>query len=274
MAGPEEHQRRYRDLARMAEAELWRLWAADDIAFANIPGSSRDEFGAASPEPYSADIRISRQFEPSRDPAEYATPREQANLCATACTLAHEAVHLVTATLPTLEQELMCRHLQALFFQDLLTPRMYGSRLTGSPCTAQLTPSTPALENYIRDQQRRVQAMENNQMIDYIMGVRVYRGWLTADFIIRSRDWWGGPANRRPLTRGIYLNALAADERGRNEHGLILDLLSGFRTALEWQEARTVLVDLGPLRNALRTVGAGIQSRLGAIETAIGEQLH
>jgi hypothetical protein len=243
--GDPEYRRKYHLLAVSVQNELWRLWSANEIGYAHIPGLIGDsQAGRAG-----RDIRVSNQIEPSSDPARYPTPVHQGRLAATSCNLVHEATHMVSPIECYPEEETLCRMLQGFYFHDLSSPRQYHSRVTGTLCTAEFLPNTPFHGDW---QQRRNRTLSQD-MIDSVLGLEEYRRDLetdsTARFIVRSLSWWGGLRNRWPGTLGYYLRSLAS----RQDHDYsesILQILESL-TAQTWQVARTCAGNIDHIGRAL-----------------------
>jgi hypothetical protein len=279
MPGPSAHQERYRMLARQANAELWSRWAQDDIAFAEM-----EEYGLSGRYPDLADIRVDNTFEPVRD--RYDTPIVQARLAATSLILSHEAVHLVNGW-GYLVQEILCRSLQSLYFQDVQSPREYRSRVTGQMQTAQLLPLDQDLESLIADHTERLAKLRLQQVVDLALANPTYRAQLTAGFVRDSLWWWGGPENRWPSTRSMYLRVLAASFSGSGlSPAQMTDtmvattcLLEAFENPTQWQAGRWALGDVEALRRVYDTRDTRIapdviqaqQHRVRTMQSRLGE---
>jgi hypothetical protein len=276
VGGGAEYQQRFRGLVEDVLRELWRLWGRDEIGFSDMPWNEQIIQYGDSARRWGFDIQVNRRLEPTSSAATYATAQSQGILAGTSSIMVHEAAHLLREA-NLVEEEVACRTLELLYYEDLLAGQTYTSRVTGSRCTARLLPNSPEIQHLIAAYNGRRQWHSRGQLVDHLLNdTRVYRLRLTVDFIQRSIRWWGGIRNRWLTTRGFYLNTLAAE--GRNARGdLILEILESFSNRSQWQTAKRVAGDLDQLRGALRASGwlydLRFVGRLETVQQTTGEYL-
>src|SRR6185369_6520129 len=83
-------------------------------------------------------IKINRKLEPDADPVKFTSLNNQARLAAASLSMAHEAVHHARGFSRDLTEEVVCRTIEMLYFQDLLAGVFYTSKFAKAPCTAKL----------------------------------------------------------------------------------------------------------------------------------------
>jgi hypothetical protein len=232
------YDQKYRDLAKDVIEKLWSLWAANEIGYhqeGTLWGSAAQRKGY--------DIRVTYRLKP--DLAKYETPENQAKVAGTSLLIVHEATHLVRRY-PYVEEEVLCRNLETVFYHDLLTGVDYNSQVKGTLLEACLSSGTSLVIEELRCEMKdEVKQLRDGRMIDIVMGMKTYRDSLQASFIRRSIDWWGGAENRLPATRGYYLNTLATDTSGDTPGNIetALKILDSIRARTEWDAvARTLAV--------------------------------
>jgi hypothetical protein len=236
--GSAEYRARYLRLAQSAISRLWQLWNANEIGFHDLRSDDGLLYGDSA-EREGHDIRLNRRLAPSASTNTYGTELNQAKLAASSLILVHEAVHMVHDR-NLVEEETMCRTLQLVYFQDLLQGRNYTSAVTNQNHVARLTPASGDLSWLISSHQKLMDWWHRGQLLDHFLGrMRSYRRGVTADFVRRSIDWWGGLRNRWLTTRGLYLRALALEPADDAE--LILRILETFRNSADWQTARRMV---------------------------------
>lgn len=163
----------------------------------------------------------------------YASPLQQSKLAAASLIMVHEAAHLVRETPSYIEEEMVCRTLEMLYYEDLLDGRTYISRVTGATCTARLLPDPFAVAILRGVYTNQRDYYKEGQLIDSILEASEYRADLTPAFIDRSFHWWGEIQNRLPRTKGYYLQTLSADDNPRSD--LILAILESIRRLADWE---------------------------------------
>jgi hypothetical protein len=268
--GDRRYQDRYRQLARNVLTKLWQLWAINAIGFSQLP--RRQAGRATNVDGHGGTIKIHVALEPPQDPADYGTSENQGKLAATSCEMVHEAVHLVHNLRQDVEEEVLCRTIQAFYFHDLQAPRTYQSRITGTLLTAQYLPTTPLYE----DMKTRYKHLRAHDLVDEVIA---YGGYAdldapeTATFIARSLEWWGGPRARWVRTRRDYIRALAA--QGDQYAELILQVLESFSRS-QWQAAKAFPGLLSMIRSSLRSPSwtyPTFATRLRAVEQTLRESI-
>jgi len=247
IGGDAAYRARYKQLAVDVVEKLWLFWSADEIGFANLPHNSLANAEVGRP---GYDIKVNNLLEPSPDPAVYATAAEQGKLAVTSCNLVHEATHLVSKIACYPEEEVLCRTIEVLYFQDLKQGRRYRSRVTGNQLVAKFDAAVPYYNNY----KGRLRRFQSHDLIDNVFSIVSYRRDLeelhTADFITRSLGWWRGLRHRWPSTRGYYLRSLASQNCSYAEQ--ILQILESLTTS-QWPAARSCAGDLEKIRESLRS---------------------
>jgi hypothetical protein len=273
--GSAEYRSRYLRLTQLAIYWLWRLWNADEIGFHDLRWGRSSVLLGDSAAREGHDIRVNRRLVPIAAAADYGNALNQAKLAAVSLVLAHEAVHMVHDR-NLVEEETICRTLQLLYFDDLLQGQTYTSVVTNRAHCARLTAASGDLSFIITTYQTQAQWRRRGQLVDHFLGkTRTYHRGVTADFVRRSIDWWGGLQNRWLTTKGLYLRALALEPRDDSE--LILRILRSFQSAAEWQTARRMVGEdnMDSLRRALAGVpwlrSEDFLTRVGAVEQTVGE---
>lgn len=269
IGGDRAYQERYRRLAGDVVAKLWYLWSSDEIGFAHL---SSTLVGDSSTGRHGTDIRVNSLIAPASD-STYTSTDEQGKLAACSCNIVHEATHLVRNIASYPEEEVLCRMIQLFYFRELRQGRSYGSRLTGTQCTARFLPTTPFYSSY----QNRMNRYASRDLIDNVVNNPEYRRDLetpeTADFVARSLGWWNGLSNRWPSTRGYYLRSLAS--HGDRDYAYsILQILESILPG-QWPAARSCAGDLDRIRRGLRSnyhiYGNPFTRRIESVQQRLGE---
>lgn len=259
VSGSQPRRDRYIQLVEDSIDALWRCWSRDGIRFDNLPSGSwaKTENGQ--------NIVVNSGLSPQT--ANYGSQANQSKLAAVSHAVAHEGAHLVThRRLEWLVAEVMCRYVDQLYLHDVLNGMEYSSRVTGTRLRARLDNATSITSEFLDEQSDAAEHARQNQIIDFVLSYRIYREQLSARFVEMSFDWWGGMHNRKPITRGYYINALARARRTE----LIVDILESFAWSRDWQQAAAV-INAPDVRELLRDFHDPM--RLAAIECMIGERL-
>jgi hypothetical protein len=231
IAGGAPYVRRYRRIASDVLDKLWELWGErDEIQFHAFPLSpSGRVVHADSGYRWGPNIRVNEVH--------------RGNLAITSAMLVHEGCHRVRSVgvLNDLDEEIITRTLQISYYRELRAGIRIHSESRGQIVDLQLNP---------RDDPADMETMDGHirrgRLIDWLVRIPEYRRHIDEEWIRERIDWWGGPSNRTPETRRIYIEILARNP-SRNA-GLIMRLTS----------------DSGPTR-AARTASA---ERLQAPERA------
>lgn len=234
--GDDIYDQKYRDLAKDLTEKLWGLWAADEIGY-HQHGTLR---GSAAPRK-GYDVRVTYRLKP--DPAKYETPENQAKVAGTSLLIVHEATPMVRRY-PYVEEEVLCRNLETVFYHDLLAGVDYDSQVTGKVLGACISAGTSLVIQELRAEMNDdIKQLRDGRMIDTVMDMQTYRDSLEASFIRRSIDWWGGAENRLPATRGYYLNTLSTDTSGDTPGNIeaVLKILDSIRAGADWDAAARTL---------------------------------
>jgi len=194
--------KRYQTLAAKAIATLTRLSASTFLTPSKITfvPMEADEWGDSDPP--NGPIHI---------PLRIKSPRY---LPVIASILAHEATHYNTE--PEVgpnyvPDELACRTLECLFYQDLTTTGVsinslvHGTRMSPVRMHFKL-----AHADWLGGMRNQYDHFQKKQLIDFVLSMETYRNHLMADWVEKNLEYWGGPKNRWSTTLGYYVHRLAA----------------------------------------------------------------
>lgn len=270
--GDSAYQLTIADLARKATDKLWHLWGRDAITFTELQWDSKVKLlGGSEGRFISSYIKINSKLEPDSNPTKYVSLGDQALLSAASLTMAHEAIHHVRGFARDLTEEVVCRTIEMLYYQDLLQGQFYTSRVTKAPCTAKLQAVSPDTTFIITQHNDQLTWFQTNQLVDYVLlSSSEYQLLLTADWILKSMSWWGGPKNREPATKGLFLQKLAKKVPGTNPIcNAVMELMESFPTNADWLAAK---VDPALLGGVLKFALYSNQSteRIKKIQTKLG----
>lgn len=211
--GQPSYINRYRQLASRVVDKLWALYSEDEIGREKL------------------DVRgVSRHGISSWGRYDIAVDKHLANLGEVSSVLVHEAVHLLSCQRPYVEQEMLCRTLQVLYYRDLIKGVTITSKQTGKNINVRIHPNSDVLDLAKMDKY-----YTRGQLVDYVLTFKEYRKSLKADWVKKSILWWGGIRNRWFKTRGYYMRTLAAEGRSANAD-LILKIMESVpaRHATDW----------------------------------------
>lgn len=259
LGGEPAYVARYSDLAALAIRKLWELYGKDEIKFDKMKalGKSNPEWLPLWTPGYHILINRSER-----------TPEK---LGAASSTLVHEAVHLVTKR-PYVEEEMLCRTVEVLYYRNLLNGVTITSQQTGRNIRVSVPPN-----NNMGDLMNMNTHFVRKQLVDYVVSMETYRKSLDAKWIRHSSIWWRGFKNRLPKTKGYYLNVLAS-EGSKADSGLIIDLLES-TSRTEWIQVKTAMKSVGcsldKLRKALQYAMYSRKNwyRIAAVQKKLGDNL-
>lgn len=221
-------------LIRSAIDKLWSYWAKDQIRFSSALAWDAHvvELGMSD----SGALLLNPKLEVTKDPVKFNTPGEQALLASVSLTMAHEAVHAASGFARNLTEEVVCRVIEMLYYQDLVQGRVYTSKVAGVQCFAQLQAMGPKTQHIVNEHNSQLTWFQAGQLVDFVLlNSPAYVKMLTPDWILKSKTWWGGLKNRKPETKGFYLNALAPKaHRLLSYSNAILEILESIATNQEW----------------------------------------
>jgi hypothetical protein len=153
-----------------------------------------------------------RQFA-DKDIIIFLNPSLRCDLAGASLMLVHEAVHHRAGNKDELTEELNCRRISVLYFQDLVRMRWKYNRRN-----RQTALSVPLLRGDRVDGHLQMSLQESfeakNQLVDFVLAGEGrsdsdYKQSIDAGWVKQNMDWWGGLANRWPGTRGFYVKLLA-----------------------------------------------------------------
>jgi hypothetical protein len=233
--GDPASQALFAGLVKMAIDKLWNYWSKGQIKYSKslVWDATAVELGMSD----SGALFINPELEPTNDPAKFSQPGDQALLAIISLTMAHEGIHAASGFRRDLTEEVVCRVIEMNYYQDLVGGLVYTSKFANARCTAQLRVlgnKTLKVETEHRNQLAWHQA---GQLVDFVLlNSKSYVDMLTPDWIVKSKSWWGGLRNRKPETKGFYLNALAPKgNRLLSYSDAILEILESIASKQEWQ---------------------------------------
>jgi len=271
--GDSAYQITLANLARKATDVLWNLHSRNQISFSELQwDSSLKMLGGSEGRWYLPTyIKINRKLEPDSDPVKFSSLSNQAKLSAASLTMAHEAVHHARGFARDLTEEVVCRTIEMLYYQDLLAGVFYTSRFAKAPCTAKLQALDSETTFIVTKHNDQLTWFQANQLVDFVLlSSDEYKVLLTADWIVKSMNWWGGPRNRLPETKEIYLQKLAKKVPGSVPYSnAVMELMESFQSNMDWALAG---VDAASLAGVLKFALYSNESikRLRRIETKLG----
>jgi hypothetical protein len=219
-------------LVRTAIDKLWNYLTRDQIKFNSVlPWDSKSvELGASD----ESSLWLNPELAP--DKVFFTDPLNQSRLAAVSLTMAHEAIHAASGFKHDLTEEVVCRVVEMLYLQDLTLGLRYTSKVAGAVCFAHLLPIDPRTTFVVSQHTTQLAWFQAGQVVDFVLlNSKRYVGMLTPDWILKSKTWWGGLKNRKPETKGFYLNALAPKaHRTLAYSSTILEILESMATNAEW----------------------------------------
>ena len=223
---------RYRNLGPRVVAKLWEYYNDDEIGFDDLGPAARD--GSITAANVARRIGHNIRF----------NTRVNFSLASLSSTLVHEASHMVNDR-PLVEEEMINRTLEVLYYRELLRGIKIQSRSLGRQETVRILPGQEA---GLRDQDAHFQG---KHLIDYVLSFDDYRRTLSADWIKQSKDWWGRIGNRWRQTRGYYLHFLSL-EGSAADVNLILSIMESFTNRADFQFMMTEFRRVGGTETRLR----------------------
>jgi len=257
-------------LIRTAIDKLWNYLTRDQIKFNKVlPWDAHSvELGASD----ESSLWVNPELAP--DKVMFSTPLNQSRLAAISLTMAHEAIHAASGFKMDLTEEVVCRVVEMLYLQDLTQGLRYTSKVAGAACFAHLMAIDSKTTFVVSQHTTQLAWFQAGQVVDFVLlNSKRYRGMLTPDWILKSKTWWGGLRNRKPETKGFYLNALAPKaHRTLAYSSTILEILESMANNAEWLLAG---VDQKDLKLALSAALYSNQTieRIKAVQTKLGIKL-
>lgn len=222
-------------LIRTAIDKLWNYLTRNQIKFNSVLSwdAKSVELGMSD----DSSLWLNPELEP--DPLMFSTPINQSRLAAISLTMAHEAIHAASGFKRDLTEEVVCRVVEMLYLQDLTLGVRYISKVAGTACFAHLQPIDSRTTFVVSQHTTQLAWYQAGQVVDFVLlNSKHYVGMLTPNWILKSKTWWGGLRNRKPETKGFYLNALAPKaQRTLAYSSTILEILESMATNAEWLTA-------------------------------------
>ena len=227
--GDAAYQQKYVNITHGVLTLLWELWRRERIHFSNIFATSGDYAYYSNRE-----IWVDVYDQPTQFRESYHLPEHQRRVAFLALDLVHEATHGVFPA-SDLETEIAARTLASHFLADVVHGVSYQSRVTGECHLARVGAPRPGTTAYQSYEDLWYDRLDRHigQMIDGLLDMKEYQGLLTADFVRRSIDWWGGLGNRSPRTKARFLKVLV--EEGPRNDELVLRIVESLRGPSEYQ---------------------------------------
>ena len=247
-----------RTLAHQVRTKIWRLLRNDEIEIAGLRSSVMGSSGGLRAFT-GCDIQISDSL---RD-----------DVAGISVTLVHEVVHEIV-DLDYVDEELLCRGLQLVYYAELLPPGVAYADGRGRGQRATLTVGS-ARETSLRSQVAWARA---NQLVDYIISMSEYGNSLSIHWVRRNGRNWGGPRNRWATTLGHFLRLLA-DGGEAAEAGLVVECMEAVSAGRNdlWRELLRTAGGERALAEAVRRPNALYSNeyfaRLQALQTRWGVNL-
>lgn len=243
ISGHPSYVNRYKILATKVLNRLWNLRKKNEIGFHNFPTGPNGgiTWGDALADRRGHDIRINT------------SAKNMAGLPVASSIMVHEAAHIEYGR-PRVEEEIVCRIMEALFYKDLLQGITIRSKQTGSNITVKMPANSP-----LGQLKNNYEHFVNKTMVDHVVSMKTYRKYLAAQWVETSIGWWGGLPKRWPETKGHYVYALSLAGFSANT-GLILDILESIKQKSHWEK--------------MAKAAAGSSDKRLRIRQALGYAIH
>lgn len=163
----------------------------------------------------------------------------RSDVIAVSLNLVHEAVHRLETGIEYVEDEVLCRTLQVLYYRELLNCVQIGTRNYRAGVSGNYG-NYVAMNDWLR----------REQLVDFVVSMSTYSESLSAGWVERASGWWGGIRNRHLWTKGHYVRALG-QRRYESNFSLMLQILESASAA----DSGTVIQacgGIGRLREILR----------------------
>ena len=193
----------------------------------------------------------------------------------TSAVIAHELIHLSLAMFDEFDEEIKCREFDARYLTEIIGGFSYSDpATTGAFKTAKLTTASQLWAHY----QGLLNAAKLDQTIDTILAVRTYDKIISADWVVKHVDDYGGLGNRWATSLGKFVGALVcADARPAHYAPTILKVLQAI-SGPYWPKAKPALGEFNRFAAMMSYIekvsvpanGAAID----ALEKKFGEKLR
>jgi hypothetical protein len=274
IGGSKAIQSYYGILAKLVADKLSLLHARGKITFEKMqwdittPGH-KDVVLGNSDNKFSSIIWINKELEPAVVPTVYPSLGDQCKLGFTSLSMVHEAVHHVMDFKDTLLEEMTCRTLELLYYQDLKVGQSYLSSYVSARCMCQVQPAGPRTTYLTNQMNGQLGWFQSDQLIDFILRSHRYREMVTPGWVVKNLSDWGGPRNRQPQTKGIYMEVLMPKAwKTYLESGAILDILDSIQDPVEYSQTGAIASDLKTALEFSRLDAARVK-RIRAIQTKL-----
>jgi hypothetical protein len=275
VAGNAAVQSSFLVLVRFAIDKLWHLYSKDQISFQamkwdlSVPGSENALVGA-SHDRVGAYVYVNKELEPSAVPGTYPSVGDQSKLAFASMTMVHEAMHHVGGFREDLTEEVNCRTIEILYYQDLVTGQHYTSKYVSAPCFCQAVAFGPRTNFLTSKMTSQVTQLRNDQLVDYVLRQSdSYRKMMQANWVVTFLNAWGGLRNRKPETKGAYLEVLIPKAwKTFLVSGAILDILDSIQDPVEYAQTGVIATDLKSSLEFSRLDAARVK-RIRSIQTKL-----
>lgn len=164
----------------------------------------------------------------------------------TSIILSHEGMHKSSGTRQTLDEELLCRWYQNEYYRELRMGVKLKTPIQGMSFV-QLLP-----KDDLSRWQGIEQARTNDQLLDdMLVEDELYRSRLSADWIRRKRNDFGGIGNRWATTKGYYIKVLAGERYDVVDAGVLVEILESINQPDDWTALLAAAGGEGVVREAL-----------------------
>lgn len=211
-----------------------------------------------------------------------------------AAVIGHEAVHLASDTEDQVEEEVECREFDVAFLAELeagtitysyqrqsqaslMATAPLRTAIMKLPFTTDGTDSDSA-SPIMTDYYDLKAAARTKQLIDMVLGIRLYADLLKANWLVDHLQDWGGLGNRKPATLGLFVKCLVcADQRPAYFAPYILEVLQAI-PAGSWSQAKQAMGDFGRIQSMGTYIeklpDPSYKARLDALDASFGDKLR
>ncbi len=238
---------RQRSLATQVVRKLQNLISEDEIGFSNLDANTYGVSYEGIASWGRNDIQVTNIL--------------RSDIAGTSIVLVHEGTHLVIDR-HYVQEELDCRTLEILYFEDLAyTPTrwLYQTRNGGTATSVQLNPATLSGAPYLQGLDYQRTLLGRDQLVDYVLSMSEYSDSVRTDWVRQNFNNWGGIGNRWPSSQGVFIRRLASDGGELNAAFIVRILLSVSHTR---RDVWDYLVRMAGGLDRLRSVLSSIRRRL------------
>ncbi len=192
----------------------------------------------------------------------------------TSAVVAHELIHLSLALLDEFDEEIQCREFDARYLTEIIGGFSFPDpATTGAFKTAKLTTASQLWAHY----QRLLNAAKFDQLIDTILAVHTYDKHISADWVVKHVDDYGGLGNRWATSLGKFVGALVcADARPAHYAPTIVKVLQAIPGPY-WAQAKPALGEFNrfaAMMTYIEKLSVANGAAIAALEQKFGEKLR